>query len=52
MSGCAYRKQCISKMAKAKSLNDSTAPFLYAVVACMFDQRLQIAYHVHFQPLN
>jgi len=46
MSACAYGKHCISKMTKAKRLNDSTAHFLYAVVACIFDQRLQIVYHI------
>jgi hypothetical protein len=41
-----------SKMTKAKRLNDSTAHFLYAVVACIFDQRLQIVYHIYFKPLR
>jgi hypothetical protein len=33
-------------MTKAKRLNDSTAHFSYAVVACIFDQSLQIVYHI------
>ena len=42
MSGCARSKHCISKTTKAKRLNESTAHFLYAVLACVFDQRLYI----------
>jgi len=40
MSGCAYGKYCISKMTKAKRLNDSTTHFFHAVLACIFDQSL------------
>jgi len=52
MLKCAYGKHCISKMTKEKRLNNSTAQFLYAVLACIFDQILQVVCHIHFQPLK